>query len=117
MRKIIILIFGLCVNLSYTGASDMDRGADGPGGRPNIVLIMADDLDSRQLSCYGGENLKTRYIDQLAAEGMQFNAMIASEAMCVPTRASLFTGLYPVRRSEEHTSELQSRENLVCRLL
>jgi len=97
MRKIIILIFGFCVNLSYTGASDMDRGADGPDGRPNIVLIMADDLDSRQLSCYGGENLKTRYIDQLAAEGMQFNAMIASEAMCVPTRASLFTGLYPVR--------------------
>ncbi len=65
--------------------------------RPNIVLIMADDLDSRQLSCYGGENLKTVHIDQLAAEGMQFDAMIASEAMCVPTRASLFTGLYPVR--------------------
>lgn len=66
-------------------------------GRPNIIIIMADDLDSRQLSCYGGKNIVTRNIDLLASRGMQFNSMIASEAMCVPTRASLFTGLYPAR--------------------
>lgn len=66
-------------------------------GRPNIVIIMADDLDSKQLSCYGGQNMQTPNIDALAAEGMQFNQMIASEAMCIPTRASLFTGLYPAR--------------------
>src|SRR5690606_30487198 len=65
--------------------------------KPNIIVIMADDLDSRQLSCYGGENLVTTHIDQLASQGMKFNSMIASEAMCIPTRASLFTGLYPVR--------------------
>ena len=63
--------------------------------RPNVVIIMADDLDSRQLSCYGGENLQTTNIDALAQEGMKFDNMICSEAMCVPTRASLFTGLYP----------------------
>ncbi|MGO1788245.1 MAG: sulfatase family protein [Sphingobacterium sp.] len=67
------------------------------GSRPNFLIIMADDLDSRQLSSYGGENLQTPHIDRLAEEGMKFNHMIASEAMCVPTRASLFTGLYPVR--------------------
>lgn len=65
--------------------------------RPNIIIIMADDLDSRQLSCYGGQNICTRNIDALAEKGLKFNQMIASEAMCVPTRASLFTGLYPVR--------------------
>mgnify|MGYP003664719104 FL=1 len=65
--------------------------------RPNIVIVMADDLNSAQLSCYGGENLKTAHIDALADEGMKFNNMICSEAMCVPTRASLFTGLYPMR--------------------
>ena len=70
---------------------------DGTQDKPNIIVIMADDLDSRQLSCYGGENLKTKHIDQLASEGMKFNAMIASEAMCIPTRASLLTGLYPAR--------------------
>jgi len=65
--------------------------------KPNVIIIMADDLDSRQLSCYGGKNIKTTNIDALAKEGMLFNHMIASETMCVPTRASLFTGLYPVR--------------------
>lgn len=65
--------------------------------RPNILIIMADDLDSRQLSCYGGQNIQTRNIDALAAEGLKFNQMVASEAMCIPTRASLFAGLYPAR--------------------
>ena len=65
--------------------------------KPNVIIIMADDLDSRQLSCYGGKNLKTTHIDALANEGLKFNHIYASEAMCVPTRASLFTGLYPVR--------------------
>lgn len=65
--------------------------------RPNIIIIMADDLDSRQLSCYGGQNIRTENIDRLAFEGLKFNSIIASEAMCVPTRASLFTGLYPAK--------------------
>ena len=68
-----------------------------PTARPNVIMIMADDLDSRQLSCYGGKNLKTTHIDALADEGLKFNQIYTSEAMCVPTRASLFTGLYPVR--------------------
>ncbi|WP_316832077.1 sulfatase [Pedobacter aquatilis] len=65
--------------------------------RPNVVIIMADDLDSRQLSCYGGKNLQTQNIDKLASQGLQFNNIYASHATCVPTRASLFTGLYPAR--------------------
>ena len=65
--------------------------------RPNVVIIMADDLDSRQLSCYGGKNLQTRNIDKLAGEGLKFNSIYTSQATCVPTRASLFTGLFPMR--------------------
>lgn len=65
--------------------------------KPNIIIIMADDLDSKQLSCYGGQNIKTTNIDNLAKSGLKFNHIYTSEAMCVPTRASLFTGLYPVR--------------------
>ncbi|GGG84171.1 heparan N-sulfatase [Parapedobacter pyrenivorans] len=95
MYKVTVLLFSLFV--SRVAGAYQDGQEQPRDGRPNIILIMADDLDSRQLSCYGGENLKTTHIDQLAADGMQFNAMIASEAMCVPTRASLFTGLYPVR--------------------
>lgn len=73
------------------------RSQTKPDKRPNVVIIMADDLDSRQLSCYGGKNIQTRNIDQLAGEGLQFNSIYASHATCVPTRASLFTGLYPMR--------------------
>jgi N-sulfoglucosamine sulfohydrolase len=65
--------------------------------KPNVIIIMADDLDSRQLSCYGGQNINTKNIDALAAEGLRFNQIITSEAICIPTRASLFTGLYPMR--------------------
>ncbi|QIP17361.1 sulfatase [Spirosoma aureum] len=68
-----------------------------PVSKPNVIIIMADDLDSQQLSCYGGKNLNTTHIDRLAKEGLKFNQIYTSEAMCVPTRASLFTGLYPVR--------------------
>lgn len=65
--------------------------------RPNIVVIVADDLASNELSCYGGKNLQTPNIDRLANEGVRFTNMYASCAMSVPIRASLFTGLYPVR--------------------
>lgn len=68
-----------------------------PNQKFNIIIIMADDLDSRQLSCYGGQNIKTKHIDELASEGLKFNQIIASEAICVPTRASLFTGQYPLK--------------------
>jgi arylsulfatase A-like enzyme len=65
--------------------------------KPNVLIIMADDLDSEQLSCYGGKNLQTPHIDALAEQGLRFTNMICSASMCVPTRASLFTGLYPAK--------------------
>lgn len=63
--------------------------------RPNILVIMADDLGTNELSCYGGKNLKTNNIDALASEGILFKNNYASASMSVPIRASLYTGLYP----------------------
>lgn len=87
--------------------------------RPNIVIIMADDLDSRQLSCFGGKNLVTKNIDALAAEGMKFDQIICSEAMCVPTRASLFTGLYPMHHGsfQNHKPVYNTGLKSVCQYL
>ncbi len=86
--------------------------------RPNILIIMADDLDSRQLSCYGGGNLKTPNIDALASQGLKFNKAYCSEAMCVPTRASLFTGLYPVHSgSFQNHKEAYGNLKSVCQYL
>jgi arylsulfatase A-like enzyme len=86
---------------------------------PNIVIIMADDLDSKQLSCYGGKNIVTKNIDTLAAQGMKFNQMIASEAMCVPTRASLFTGLYPARHGSFQNHKPVSSDDIksICQFM
>jgi arylsulfatase A-like enzyme len=61
--------------------------------RPNIVLILADDLGYSDLGCYGGE-IGTPHVDALAAEGVRFTQFYNS-ARCCPSRASLMTGLYP----------------------
>lgn len=60
--------------------------------RPNIVLIMADDLGYSDIGCYGGE-IQTPNIDKLAAKGMQFTQFY-NTSRCCPTRAALLTGLY-----------------------
>ena len=61
--------------------------------RPNILLIMLDDMGYSDLGCYGGE-VQTPNIDQLAKEGIRFTQMHNS-ARCCPTRASLLTGQHP----------------------
>lgn len=61
--------------------------------RPNIVLILADDLGFSDLGCYGGE-IPTPNLDRLAGEGMRFTQFYNC-AVCLTTRASLLTGLYP----------------------
>lgn len=61
--------------------------------RPNIVLIMADDMGYSDIGCYGGD-IETPNIDKLAGEGLRFTRFY-NVARCCPTRASLMTGLYP----------------------
>ena len=63
--------------------------------RPNIILIMADDLGYSDLGCYGGE-IQTPNLDQLAAEGLRFSQFYNC-ALCGPSRAALMTGLHPHR--------------------
>lgn len=61
--------------------------------RPNVLLILADDLGYSDLGCYGGE-IPTPNLDRLAARGARFEKCYTS-ARCCPTRASLLTGLHP----------------------
>ncbi len=65
--------------------------------RPNFLILMADDLDTHELSCYGGQNVRTPNIDRLAGEGMLFTHLFTPQAMCVPTRTAIYTGLHPMR--------------------
>ena len=61
--------------------------------RPNIILIVADDLGYSDIGCYGSE-IQTPHLDRLAREGLRFTQFY-NNAKCIPTRASLYTGLYP----------------------
>ena len=62
--------------------------------RPNIVVILADDLGYGDLSCYGAEDLRSPNIDRLVASGMHINQFYANCPVCSPTRAALLTGRY-----------------------
>src|SRR5262245_56725301 len=71
--------------------------------RPNIVIILADDMGFSDLGCYGGE-IRTPNLDALAANGLHFTQFY-NTARCCPTRASLLTGLYPHQASVGHMME------------
>jgi arylsulfatase A-like enzyme len=64
-------------------------------GKPNIVMILVDDLGYGDLSSYGAADLKTPNIDRLVAAGVRFDNFYANCPVCSPTRASLLTGRYP----------------------
>jgi arylsulfatase A-like enzyme len=76
-------------------AADVSMPADAIP-KPNIVLVLADQLRSMALGCYGGKNIKTPHMDRLAAEGLRFTHSVSTYPICSPFRAMLMTGLYPM---------------------
>lgn len=89
------------ISLAASGAAAtsarLGRAADqSQEGRPNIVLIMADDLGSEWFGCYGSEEHETPNIDALAAGGVRFETCYATP-LCTPTRTELLTGRYSFR--------------------
>jgi len=71
--------------------------------KPNIIVILADDLGYGDLGCYGQTRIKTPSIDRLAAEGMRFTQCYAGSTVCAPSRAVLMTG--------QHTGHVRIRGN------
>ena len=90
LRRFIFVLLLLVVP-AFSGAA---RGAD----RPNILVIMADDLGYGDVGCYGATELKTPNIDRLAAEGLRFTDGHCSASTCTPTRFSFLTGKYAFRQ-------------------
>jgi arylsulfatase A-like enzyme len=80
--------------------------------RPNVIVILADDLGPGDLSCYGG-SIPTPHIDRMAAEGVRFTRYYAAAPICSPSRCGLLTGQFPARW--RITSYLQTRAgNRAC---
>jgi arylsulfatase A len=65
--------------------------------RPNVVLILIDDLGWTDVGCYGSDFYRTPHIDRLARDGVRFTQAYSACTVCSPTRASILTGKYPAR--------------------
>jgi arylsulfatase A-like enzyme len=77
--------------------------AFGQSPRPNIVIILADDVGFSDIGCYGGE-IRTPNLDALAADGLRFTQFY-NTSRCCPSRASLLTGLYPHQAGVGHMTD------------
>src|SRR5690349_9305278 len=84
--------------MAITGLSIHTQAAAAlAGNRPNIIIILADDLGWGDLGCYGHPSIRTPNLDRLASEGMRFTDFYSAAEVCTPSRAALLTGRYPVR--------------------
>ncbi|MEK9603541.1 MAG: sulfatase [Flavobacteriaceae bacterium] len=94
MRLLILLGFSffLLSCKSQTNKKDQNENI-----LPNIVIFIGDDMNWNDCEPYGSKVVKTPNIQKLANEGMSFDNMFTSTAMCAPTRQQLMTGLYPIR--------------------
>jgi arylsulfatase A-like enzyme len=87
LLQILLVVFLLGVSHMWAG----------PASRPNIIVIMADDMGYGGVSCFDNQNFKTPEIDRLAADGIKLTGFHSNGSLCSPTRAALMTGRYQQR--------------------
>ena len=97
----------LCAWTMMENAAAADGGA-GTASKPNIIVILSDDMGFSDIGCYGSE-IRTPNLDALAAGGVRFTQFY-NTARCCPTRASLLTGLYPHQAGIGHMMEDRGTE-------
>lgn len=95
LRLSAFLLPAIVLVLALTGCDSGSRKSIKE--KPNIVLIVADDLGYGDLSCYGASKISTPVIDQLAAGGMKFTNGYVTSSLCSPSRYSIMTGRYSWR--------------------
>ncbi len=118
-KKICLLLFLFTQLMPAPGASGQNR----PAGRPNVILIVADDHGTDALGCYGNPTIRTPHLDQLAAEGVRFTNAFCTSASCSPSRSVLLSGkhnhangMYGLEHSYHHFAAFNTLESLPVRL-
>ena len=99
MRKFAPRLLAVCVCLAGAQVFASQQS----DSRPNIIVILSDDMGYSDIGCYGSE-IQTPNLDKLAAHGLRFTQFY-NTARCCPTRASLLTGLYPHQAGVGHMTE------------
>jgi arylsulfatase A-like enzyme len=89
---VVQIVFCLALTFAFLDGNQ-NLGAE----RPNIILILTDDMGYGDLGCYGGKLAPTPNIDRLAAEGIRFTQFYVASPVCSPSRVGLLTGMYPAR--------------------
>ncbi len=89
---IAIYLVAAALNEGPTFAADLDAGP-----KPNIVLMMADDLGWGDVGFNGNKVIRTRHLDAMASAGLKFNRFYSAAPVCSPTRGSCVTGRHPYR--------------------
>lgn len=123
MKHLLPVILGL-----FTISVHLSGRAEAEATRPNLIVVMVDDMGYAGLSCFGNPYFKTPELDRLAAEGMRLTDFHSSGTVCSPTRAGLLTGRYqqragieavihPVSDHPEHRKGLQLCETTFAEVL
>jgi N-sulfoglucosamine sulfohydrolase len=78
-----------------------ESGTPQSATRPHLVVLLADDHSAADMSVYGAQDIPTPHLDRMAAAGMVFERAYVNSPSCAPSRAALFTGMYPARNGAE----------------
>lgn len=97
----LLTIYGFCICVSLS-ASDIER--------PNVLILSIDDLRP-ELGCYGATHMVTPHMDHLAGQSMRFDQAHVQQAVCLPSRISLFTGMRP-NSTGVHDLQTKFRETI-----
>ena len=98
MKKIYALSLPLA--LSAVAENGEIKAQSHDASRPNVLLIIADDLGKGDVSAYGSKSISTPNIDAIAGNGILFENGYATSATSTPSRYGLFTGMYPFRNPD-----------------
>ena len=94
IKRLLLQILVLTITIFLASVRGMAKDND---NRPNIVVVLADDLGYGDLGCYGHPRIQSPVIDRLASEGMRLTSCYAAAANCSPSRTGLMTGRFPQR--------------------
>lgn len=111
----LLLAAALPVILAYgtSGAAGATGLASRAPARPNIIVVLVDDMGWGDLSSFGNRDVRTGHIDRLAAEGIRFESFYVNSPICSPSRTAILTGQYPQRW--RITSYLSNRKDNAAR--